>query len=155
MNISLVLVPVDFSDCAAHALAYARQLAAACKAELVLVHVVNAREAQSIAEYVKEPVEKVRDRLTNQAKQAFRRFLNGAGGNEFVKETIVSYGGPFHEIAIKARELQADLIVMGGYGSRGKGQIDEIFFGSTVEKVIRLLPCPVLCVPIEWPTEDL
>jgi nucleotide-binding universal stress UspA family protein len=45
---------------------------------------------------------------------------------------------------------------MGGYGSRGKGgQIEEIFFGSTVEKVVRLLPCPVLCVPIGWPEEHI
>jgi hypothetical protein len=72
-----------------------------------------------------------------------------------VKDTIVSYGSPFQEIAIKARELQTDLILMGGYGSRGKGQIDEIFFGGTVDKVVRLLPCPVLCVPMGWPSESI
>jgi len=39
------------------------------------------------------------------------------------------------------------MIVMGGHGRMGNGQIDKIFFGSNAEKVVRLLPCPVLCVP--------
>jgi len=29
----------------------------------------------------------------------------------------------------------------------GQEDLERIFFGSTAEKVIRLLPCPVLCVP--------
>ncbi|HID97639.1 MAG TPA: universal stress protein [Thermodesulfobacteriaceae bacterium] len=150
MNLSLIVVAVDFSDCSANALKYARELAGNNKCELVLMHVIDSRKAACIAQYTKEPVEKVRERLTNQTKQTFRKFLSEWDGEELVKETLVSYGPPFQEIAVKARELQADLILMGGYGSRGKGQIDEIFFGSTVEKVIRLLPCPVLCVPIGW-----
>jgi nucleotide-binding universal stress UspA family protein len=60
-------------------------------------------------------------------------------------------GIPFQEIAVIARDLAADLIVMGGYGRSGRGPIEEVFFGSTAEKVVRLLPCPVLCVPGEGP----
>jgi nucleotide-binding universal stress UspA family protein len=41
------------------------------------------------------------------------------------------------------------MIVMGGHGRVGDGQIDKIFFGSAAERVVRLLPCPVLCVPQE------
>ncbi len=150
MDISLVVVPVDFSDCAKSALRYAQKLAPVWGAELVLVHVVDSRVAHRIAEYNKEPVDKVRERMTNQARQKFRKFLKENGNGKFVRETLVSYGPPFQEIAIKARELEADILLMGGYGSQGSGQIDEIFFGSTVEKVVRLLPCPVFCVPIGW-----
>jgi nucleotide-binding universal stress UspA family protein len=57
-------------------------------------------------------------------------------------------GIPFQEIAVIARDLAVDLIVMGGYGRSGRGPIEEIFFGSTAEKAVRLLPCPVLCVPL-------
>lgn len=151
MKTSLVLVPVDFSDCSANALAYAREIAPKWNAKLVLVHVIDSEEAAHIAEYIREPIDKVRERLANQARQAFRRFLDKTNGDGLIKEVVVSYGRPFHEIAIKARELDVDLILIGGYGSRGRGQIEEIFFGSTVEKVIRLLPCPVLCVPMGWP----
>ncbi len=151
MNISLALVPVDFSDCALNALKYAADLVSNKGAELVLLHVIDDREAAKIANYTKDDLDQVKGRLANQAKQLFRKFLKQWDRDSLVKETIVSFGSPFQEIAIKAKELQVDIIVMGGYGSRGKGQIDEIFFGSTVEKVIRLLPCPVLCVPVGWP----
>lgn len=154
MELSLVMVPVDFSECAANVMRFAKDMAPVWKAEFILVHVVDSRVAEQIANYTKQSLEEVRERLTNQAKQTFRRFVQEWEGNGVVRDTIVSYGPPFQEIAIRARELQADLILMGGYGSRGKGQIDEIFFGSTVEKVIRLLPCPVLCVPLDWRAEQ-
>lgn len=152
MNISMVLIPVDFSECAVSALNFAKQMFVNRKkgVDLVLIHVVDSKTAMDIARYVKEPVEEVKERLINQARQTFRKFLKENGVSDLVKDTIVSFGPPFQEIAIKARELQPDLVLMGGYGSRGKGQIDEIFFGSTVEKVVRLLPCPVLCVPMDW-----
>ena len=154
MNISLILVPTDFSECALNSLQYAARMAEMYKAELILMHVVDTREADHFSKFAKEPVENVLERLNNQATQAFRKFLNQWPENGLVKDTIVSAGTPFQEIALKARDFQVDLVLMGGYGSRGKGgQIEEIFFGSTVEKVVRLLPCPVLCVPIGWPEE--
>jgi universal stress protein A len=157
MEISLVLVPVDFSDCSANALRYAKKMTDLWKAELLLIHVIDSKEVNHIADYTKESIDNVRERLTNRAKQTFRHFLKNLNlnNNNLVKDTIVSYGSPFQEIAIKARELQIDLILMGGYGSKGKGLIDEIFFGGTVDKVVRLLPCPVLCVPMGWPTESV
>ena len=155
MDISMILVPVDFSDCALNSLKYTVMTAEKDNSSVVLLHVIDSREARVIAEYTKKPLEKVIERLKNQASQMFRRFLKQLEDNSCIKETLVSCGPPFQEIAIKAREIDADLVIMGGYGSRGKGQIDEIFFGSTVEKVIRLLPCPVLCVPVDWPEEDI
>ena len=55
---------------------------------------------------------------------------------------------PSQEIVKKAKELAVDLIVMGGYGRLGQRDLERIFFGSTAAKVVRLLPCPVLCVPL-------
>ena len=155
MDISLVLVPIDFSDCATNAFKYARKMAFSWKAELLLIHVIDSSDVARIADYTKESIENVKERLINQAKQTFRHFLNDWENDGLVKDTIVSYGSTFQEIAMKARELQTDLILMGGYGSTGKGQIDEIFFGGTVDKVVRLLPCPVLCVPMGWPSESI
>ena len=66
-----------------------------------------------------------------------------------VAEKITAVGIVFQTIALKAQALGVDLIVMGGHGRVGNGQIDKIFFGSAAERVVRLLPCPVLCVPQE------
>ncbi len=151
MKISLVMIPLDFSEAAAASLRYAKEMVECWRCEFVAIHVIDALLASRIAEYYKEDEAGVRERLANQAHQAMRRFIREHGASELVKELVVSHGSPFQEIAIKARELDCDLILMGGYGSRGKGAIDEIFFGSTVEKVVRLLPCPILCVPTSWP----
>jgi nucleotide-binding universal stress UspA family protein len=62
---------------------------------------------------------------------------------------MVAVGVIFQTIALRAQAIDADLIVMGGHGRVGNGQIDKIFFGSAAERVVRLLPCPVLCVPQE------
>nr|WP_246325494.1 universal stress protein [Dissulfurirhabdus thermomarina] len=145
---TLILVPVDFSECAGSALRYAAGEAARWEGDLVLLHVVDRRLAEDIAGYTGEPVEKVKDRMAGRARKAFKEFVARWGGGDRVRESLVAFGLPFQEIAVKARELQVDLVVMGGYGSRGHGQIEEIFFGSTVERVVRLLPCPVLCVPM-------
>jgi nucleotide-binding universal stress UspA family protein len=150
MKLDTILVPFDFTECALHGLNYAAALARQYNATITLLNIVDGTVIKRIASYAKEPVDNVSDRMTNQVKQMFRKFLKKWPEKELVKETIVSTGSPFHEIAIKAREHDVDMVVMGGYGSHGKGQLDEIFFGSTVEKVVRLLPCPVLCVPVEW-----
>ncbi len=155
MDVSLILIPTDFSDCAINSMNYAKKMAERFHAKLILLNVIDSREAEHFSAYSKEPLEKVLERLMNQSKQAFRKLLNTWEGKDLVQETLVSVGMPFQEIAMKARDFQVDLILMGGYGSRGKGgTIEEIFFGSTVEKVVRLLPCPVLCVPIGWPEEQ-
>ncbi len=156
MDVSLILIPTDFSECAMNSLNYAKEMAQQFGSKLILLNVIDSREAKHFATYSKEELDKVLDRLMNQSKQAFRKLLNNWDGKDLVQETLVSVGMPFQEIAMKARDFQVDLILMGGYGSRGKGgTIEEIFFGSTVEKVVRLLPCPVLCVPIGWPDERL
>jgi len=156
MDVSLILIPTDFSECAMNSLNYAKEMAQQFGSKLILLNVIDSREAKHFASYSKEDLDKVLERLINQSKQAFRKLLNNWDGKDLIQETLVSVGMPFQEIAMKARDFQVDLILMGGYGSRGKGgTIEEIFFGSTVEKVVRLLPCPVLCVPIGWPDERL
>ena len=70
-------------------------------------------------------------------------------------ESMVAVGLPFQEIAVVARDLAVDMVVMGGYGRSGRGPIEKVFFGSTAEKVVRLLPCPVLCVPPDTVSEPL
>ncbi|MFN0119984.1 MAG: universal stress protein [Blastocatellia bacterium] len=41
------------------------------------------------------------------------------------------------------------MIVLGTRGHRG-GNLEELLFGSTAEKVLRATPIPVVCVPPNW-----
>jgi nucleotide-binding universal stress UspA family protein len=58
-------------------------------------------------------------------------------------ETKVATGIPSEDIARVARELPADLIIMGTHGRAG---MSHLLLGSVAEKVVRGAPCPVLTV---------
>ncbi len=58
-------------------------------------------------------------------------------------EERVEVGKPWHVIVRVARELDADLIVMGFHS---QGSTSRLLFGSTVNQVVRRAGCPVLVV---------
>ena len=57
--------------------------------------------------------------------------------------TRVEVGQPANRIVEVARELDADMIVL---GSRGLGNIGSLLLGSTSQKVAHLAPCTVVTV---------
>lgn len=65
-----------------------------------------------------------------------------AKGLRVVARTLV--GEPTEAIGDHAREMAADLIVI---GARGLGLLDRVLVGSVAAKIIRHAPCPVLVVP--------
>ncbi len=148
MEIPTILVPVDFSDCSIAAFQHALGLVPVFSSQLVLLHVVDVRHLERIAEFTGVPPQEIQEKVVRQAKKSLHDFAEKWRSADVHCVVQVAVGAPFQEIALKARKDKVDLIVMGGYGKGGKGgRLDELFFGSTAEKVIRLLPCPVLCVP--------
>ena len=74
-------------------------------------------------------------------------FLNG-----LPIETLITYGVTSDEILDAAAEVHADLIIMPSH--RSKGSNGE-FIGSTLQKVVRQSPCPVLSVKEDIDTTNL
>ena len=149
MKLHKLLVPVDFSRCSETAFRYAKLLATKFSARIHVIHAVDKRYVEKIAELNGESEDEVSKKLCLQAKKNLERFLADNDSEKLVAEKVVTVGTPFQTIALRAQALGADMIVMGGHGRVGNGQIDKIFFGSAAERVVRLLPCPVLCVPQE------
>ena len=149
MILQKILVPVDFSLGSEMAFKYAEFLAKKFSASIHLIHVVDKRYVEKIAELNCEPEEEVSEKLSLQAKRNLENFLTDHNSEGQVAEQTITVGTPFQAIALRAQTIDADMIVMGGQGRAGNGEIDEIFFGSAAERVVRLLPCPVLCVPLE------
>ncbi|MEW6328151.1 MAG: universal stress protein [Thermodesulfobacteriota bacterium] len=148
MKVSNILVAIDFSECSAAAFKYALDLAVLFSAKVILLNVIDTRQIERIAEFTGAPLKEIQEKMMHSAKTALKDFIEKQNNTKAPCTAEVAAGVPFQEITLKARKDKVDLIVMGGYGQHGKGgQIDEIFFGSTAEKVVRLLPCPVLCVP--------
>lgn len=149
MDFKVILVATDFSECAGAAFKMAKNLAQVFGAKLVLLHVVHQSVMAQVAEHLKVQPESLLPEFREEAQRQLDAFLEEYGGSGLEVSSMVTAGIPFQEIAVIARDLAADLIVIGGYGRSGRGPIEEVFFGSTAEKVVRLLPCPVLCVPWE------
>ncbi|KPJ68247.1 MAG: hypothetical protein AMJ45_02800 [Syntrophobacter sp. DG_60] len=146
MGIKSILVPTDFSKCSEAALKYALYLAEKFEAEVVVLNVINQSHLASLRRISSLPNEEISKNVWMRHKEELKKFL---GEKIHGVRYLIVEGVPFQEIAKKARELAVDLIVMGGYGRMGQEDLERIFFGSTAEKVVRLLPCPILCVPSE------
>jgi nucleotide-binding universal stress UspA family protein len=148
MKIQAILVATDFSECSGVAFQTAAQLAQTFQAKIIVLHVINLKRVAILAEYLKQGSETLVPKLREQAQQDLSLFLKRWNADGLEVESLVSVGTPFQEIAVIARDLDVDLVTLGGYGRARQGPIEQVFFGSTAEKVVRLLPCPVLCVPL-------
>jgi nucleotide-binding universal stress UspA family protein len=149
MDFKAILVATDFSECSGAAFRMAKNLAQRFEAKIVLLHVIKQAVVVKVAEHLNLEPESLLPKFREEAQRQLDGFLDKHGRGDLEVISMVSVGIPFQEIAVIARDLAADLIVIGGYGRSGRGPIEEVFFGSTAEKVVRLLPCPVLCVPFE------
>lgn len=147
MDFNSILVATDFSDCSGIAFNAAQTLAQRFDARLVLLHVIDQNFLEKLSSHIGKSRDEVGKQLRLKAEQDMKAFLNQWNVAKQEVDTIIATGMPFQEIAVLARDLVVDLVVVGGYGRKGRGKIEEVFFGSTAEKVVRLLPCPVLCIP--------
>lgn len=70
--------------------------------------------------------------------------INSAGVRAALMVISAVAGGPAHVIADVAREVNADVIVV---GTRGHRQIPSLIIGSVTHRLLHMTPCPVLAVP--------
>ena len=148
MDLQTILVATDFSECACAAFQAAKSLGLPFRAKIILLHVINERRVAVLAEHLKVEPETLVPELRERANKQMQSFIKSCDPKTMQIESMVTVGAPFQQIAVLARDLAVDLVVLGGYGDRGQAPLEEVFFGSTAEKVVRLLPCPVLCVPL-------
>lgn len=139
-----ILCPVDLSSCADHALAYAAELADKFAAELTVLYAVP-----DIVTVMPDGVMPVplagpdTTELIADGKKAVTEKLTGLAVARRNPKVDVRIGSAEEEIITVAKELPADLIVIGTHGRRG---LTHFFLGSVAEKVVRTAPCPVLTV---------
>lgn len=142
MKIQKILCPVDFSDASKRALEWARALAEAQGAEILLLHVIEPYILP--IEYGLAPMPHVE--LDDQAKKNALGELKTLSEKSLPKiktQTLVHFGRAAESIVSLAKEKSCDLIVISTHGRTG---VSRMFLGSTAERVVRLAPCPVLSV---------
>ena len=153
--IGKIMVGYDFSKYAKKALEYAASLAEKCRAELIVVNIINQKTVDSLREVadktfnrtVEENINKLADDFADrEVKDRFEKIeklVEEQSTSHLSAKTIVQVGVPFQALNRIAEEEKANLLVV---GSKGRGNLTGILFGSNAEKLFRHCTVPLLSV---------
>jgi nucleotide-binding universal stress UspA family protein len=133
-----ILVGVDHSEAASRALNVAVTLARRFDAELVALYVAAPAPLATM-----DRRRRAAELAVNAARVVGEHALVEARAvaQSVPCTTELIFGEPAEVICQRARELEADLIVV---GSRGLGRLDRLLTGSVSAAVVQQAPCPVL-----------
>jgi nucleotide-binding universal stress UspA family protein len=134
-TVERILVPLDFSPGAMHALTWAEDLAHRFGAELLLLHV-----SQSEAVL---PGSQVARQDTEIAGRELDRLAERLRARGHPVRTAVRPGSPADGILRVANNEHVGLIVM---GTHGRADLAHILLGSVADRVLRRASCAVLTV---------
>jgi nucleotide-binding universal stress UspA family protein len=146
-----ILVPTDFSDYSRIALQFAANLAQKISGRIYLVHVFDDTGVDmpgstgsgawmGSAEENEFPLVIDRLRMIKRNMQSFIKDSAIPGVNVYDN---VEGGLPSMKINHAAEKYNCDMIVMGTHGAKG---FQEMFIGTTTEKVVHYATRPVLCI---------
>ena len=136
-----IIITTDFSETSYLAIKHGAFLAQYTKGEIYLVHIITKHwEKFNVftPSITIENIEKASDAVTTKLNELASSIKNEYG----VKvTTVVNTGNPTSEIIKFAKEIEADLIVM---GTHGYSSWEDLTIGSNALKIITKSPCPVL-----------
>lgn len=146
VDVRHVLCPVDLSETSRRALNHARALASWYDATLTVLEVIWAG-LPPIALPATVTANSRHTFLTPDERAQFETELKAfcaEAGEGAECDTKIVEGAVLPAIVAAARDLPADLIVLGTHGMTG---FDKLLLGSVTDKVLRKAPCPVLTIP--------
>ena len=142
-----IMVAVDFSEYSLKIATHAGQLAEDLGAELIFVNVINQRDIDMVNQVTmytdKISVKGYVDGLKEDRTENMQKLLKETSCNRIPNRFLIKKGVPFVELVKTAEEEQVDMVVM---GTKGRGNIAGILFGSQAEKMFRHCPVPLLSI---------
>ncbi len=154
-NIKKILYASDLGKNSKTVFDTAINLATNLKADLTFIHVVNnfnTEQDEAIESYIsvalfeqikKSDIAIASDKI-NQRLSAVKSETPDLFSNVNM-EVMVRKGRPTKQILKLAKEIDADLIIL---GSRTHSSMDELLLGSTASKVAKKSTVPVMIVPL-------
>ena len=152
-----ILYATDLSEGARRALGYAASIANRFGAGVTILHVIEdtspyqdslvinilgeERWQQLRAENEEKIISMIKDRVKNFCDEISKEM---PACPFITDEIIVKIGHPVEEILRMAKDIQADMLVL---GARGQGIIADTLLGSVSRRVLRRSKRPVLIVP--------
>lgn len=127
-RIESVLCPVNFTYIARESLQHACTIAGAFDAELIIVYVAEGFQPPRLPE----------------VEAAFELWVEPSlRGRARYRLSVATEGDPAERVLAAARDVQADLIVL---GAQHRFFSDATVIGSTTERITRFARCPVMTV---------
>jgi nucleotide-binding universal stress UspA family protein len=138
-----ILFPTDFSDVAARALEFVKQLKDSGAKEVVVLNVIEEKYFYLSEEYPTIDLETLDKNLKKDVMNKMATVANALYDKGFKVKVVTARGFPADEIIRIEQEEQISLIVL---GSHGMSNLKEMLLGSVSEAVIRKSKQPVLVV---------
>ncbi len=142
-GLKTIVVATDLSGRSEAALEYARKLATAYDARIVLAHGIDPME---YAEVDTVPGQ-VLTGLTDEARAVLDKLSDDLLREGIHSHSEIRQGAVAQMLLDVARQYEAGLIVIGTTGMGGAG---PVIVGAIAEQLVRLSPCPVLAVAADW-----
>jgi nucleotide-binding universal stress UspA family protein len=138
-----ILFPTDFSDVAAKALEFVKQLKDSGAEEVVLLNVLEEKYFYLSEEFPAIDLETLDQNLKKDSMKKVAAIANTLYEKGFKVKVITARGIPAAEILRIEQEERVSIIVL---GSHGVSNLKEMLLGSVSEAVIRKSKQPVLVV---------
>jgi nucleotide-binding universal stress UspA family protein len=142
-GLKTIVVATDLEGRSEAALEYARKLAGAYGARIVLAHGLDPVEYAS----VDAVPGRVLTGLTEQARAALDQLASALIREGIHSHSEIRQGAVAQMLVDVARQYEAGLIVIGTRGIQGAG---AVVVGAIAEQLVRLAPCAVLAVAADW-----
>lgn len=130
-----IIVPLDGSELAEHALAYAEVIAAASSAQLILVRVVP-------FDIIQPPEDEFA--MVDDSRAYLARIASDLKAHGRAVTAVTKWGRADKCILDELESQRADLVVMGTHGRSAPGRW---LYGSVADAVLRASTVPVVVVP--------
>jgi len=139
-----ILVPIDFSDFNKTVIEHAIEHAKLVKGEIYLIHVATLDIGVIVSETGFTYLPELEETALNEEAEQMSQLKEEIESQGILCETIVKQGIPADIIVQEAKDLNADLIVI---GSLGHNALYNMFIGSVASDVIKHSSVPLLVVP--------
>ena len=146
-RVKKIMVAVDFSDYSPKVADSAGRLAEDLGAELIFVNVINQRDIDMIKQVTmhtdKITVKGYIEGLIEDRNEQMQKLLKDTNCDGIPHRFVIKKGVPFVELIETVKEEKAEMVIM---GTKGRGNIASILFGSQAEKMFRHCPVPLLSI---------
>jgi universal stress protein E len=138
-----VVAGVDFSEQSREAVAQALRVAAQDDSEVHFLHVFTGSWGRyALLPDAWEVDEATAAQYRQALEQRLREFVGDTAGRS-ARFAVVEAANHGHGLAEYGRRLGADLLVL---GTKGRSNLGYVLLGSTVERLLREIPCSALVV---------